>query len=108
MFTPLRLLPSTPVELNRGLTINGVDNDLNPVAIRISDKGNIVHSSFLEFLDECNSFLLETLTCLLEIIDGNTDMAKASWFFVTVSVGKIGISLGTVIAVKWIVISQGE
>jgi hypothetical protein len=69
--------------------VDRVGDDFNPVTIRISDKGNVVHLAFLELLDKCHSFLLEALARLFNIINRDTNVTETSARFLVA----IGVTL---------------
>lgn len=64
--------------LNGSFTIDWVGDDFNPVTIGIGDKGNVMHLSVLELLDEVHVKLLKTIAGLLDIINSDTDMTKTA------------------------------
>lgn len=77
--------------------VEGSGNDLDPVSIRVVDKGNVSHPALLGPLLEPDAKLIESLASGLEVVDSNTDVAEtSSRLLVTGSVAlEIGIILST-------------
>lgn len=74
---------------------------LNPVIIRISNKGNSLHGTISQSLDKLDTKRFETFTSLFNIINKDSNMTKTlSRFFVTVGILEISLIFSTPVAKK--------
>lgn len=72
-------------------------DDLDPISIRVVDKGNVSHPALLGPLLELDAELIKSLASSLEVVHTDTDVAEtSSRFLVTGSVAlEVGIILST-------------
>lgn len=77
--------------------------DLNPVTIRISNEGNVLHGSVGQTLDPLDlvAKALEALAGLLDVVDNDGRVAEsAAGVAVTAGVaGELGVGLGAPVAI---------
>jgi len=60
-------------------------NDLNPISIRVQDKGDTPHTPIRELLLELVALVFQSLACCLDIVDADSQVTEALvWFCVTV------------------------
>ena len=79
--------------------LNGLlPNDLNPVSVWVKDESNAAHATIGEFLLELVAGILETGAGGLEVVDGDTGVAKAFvWVLVAVVDLVVLVILGAII-----------
>jgi len=64
-----------------------VGNDFDPVAIGVDDESDALHLAIVGLLLERNTELFQSVTGLVDIVDGDGDMAESpAWVAVTVRV----------------------
>jgi hypothetical protein len=69
-------------------------NDLDPVSIGIQNEGNVLHSTLVQLLLELDANLVEPLTGSLNVVNSNSQMAKALGLGVSVVVREVSLVLG--------------
>lgn len=73
-------------------------NNLNPVAIRVQCKGNVVHAPICQLLLEFVASVLDTLARSLNVINADASVAEATvGLFVPIVDGVVGVILGAVV-----------
>ena len=69
----------------------------NPVIVRVQDEGHLLHPSISEPLLPVDVLALEPLAGSIEVIDRNTDMAKALRLVVAIMVDRPLLLLGAIV-----------
>jgi hypothetical protein len=72
-------------------------NNLDPVAIRVQQEGNVLHASVCKSLLPANVHILESLASSFKVIHRDTDVSKALGLAVTVMILEVLLLFGAVV-----------
>lgn len=75
----------------------GSGDDFDPVVIRIQDECNVFHLTIRQFLLKLDAELFKPIARLMDVVDGDAQVAETLGFLVSIMVAEVGVVFGTVV-----------